>query len=132
MEQRVEHQPLDAAFAAFLANRLDSAGEALRILVNETSRIEANCPKNDHEWDGSNLLDFFDATLTDYGASIPHHLLERMLFQALPARRAAGPAPERVRSPRYKHPVRASTSEPQQHPHIANLMPNAFRVCFRT
>ena len=36
----VEHHPLDAAFAALLANGLDGAGEALRILVNEASKIE--------------------------------------------------------------------------------------------
>jgi putative transposase len=42
MAQRVEHHPLDAAFAALLANGLDGAGEALRILVNEASRIERN------------------------------------------------------------------------------------------
>ena len=40
MAQRVEHHPLDAAFAALLANGLDGAGEALRILVNEASKIE--------------------------------------------------------------------------------------------
>lgn len=40
MAQRVEHHPLDAAFAALLANGLDGAGEALRILVNEASKLE--------------------------------------------------------------------------------------------
>ena len=40
MAQRVEHHPLEAAFAALLANGLDGAGEALRILVNEASKIE--------------------------------------------------------------------------------------------
>jgi transposase-like protein len=40
MAQRVEHHPLNAAFAALLANGLDGAGEALRILVNEASKIE--------------------------------------------------------------------------------------------
>ena len=40
MAQRVEHNPLDAAFAALLTNGLDGAGEALRILVNEASKIE--------------------------------------------------------------------------------------------
>lgn len=40
MAQRVEYHPLDAAFAALLANGLDGAGEALRILVNEASKIE--------------------------------------------------------------------------------------------
>jgi putative transposase len=40
MAQRVEPHPLDAAFAALLANGLDGAGEALRILVNEASKIE--------------------------------------------------------------------------------------------
>ena len=42
MAQRLEHHPLDAAFAALLNNGLDGAGEALRILVNEASRIERN------------------------------------------------------------------------------------------
>lgn len=40
MAHRVEHHPLDAAFAALLANGLDGAGEALRILVNEASKLE--------------------------------------------------------------------------------------------
>jgi putative transposase len=40
MAQRVEHHPLDAAFAALLTNGLDGAGEALRILVNEASKME--------------------------------------------------------------------------------------------
>lgn len=40
MAQHVERHPLEAAFAALLANGLDGAGEALRILVNEASRIE--------------------------------------------------------------------------------------------
>lgn len=40
MAHRVEHHPLDAAFAALLNNGLDGAGEALRILVNEASKIE--------------------------------------------------------------------------------------------
>ena len=42
MAQRVEHHPLDAAFAALLNNGLDGAGEALRILVNEASRTAPN------------------------------------------------------------------------------------------
>ncbi|MDP1610151.1 MAG: IS256 family transposase [Sulfuritalea sp.] len=42
MAQRIEHHPLDAAFAALLANGLDGAGEALRILVNEASKVERN------------------------------------------------------------------------------------------
>ncbi|MDP2792712.1 MAG: IS256 family transposase [Sulfurisoma sp.] len=42
MAHRVEHHPLDAAFAALLTNGLDGAGEALRILVNEASKIERN------------------------------------------------------------------------------------------
>ena len=40
MSQRVEHNPLEAAFAALLDHGLDGAGEALRILVNEASKIE--------------------------------------------------------------------------------------------
>jgi len=42
MAHRIEHHPLDAAFAALLSNGLDGAGEALRILVNEASKIERN------------------------------------------------------------------------------------------
>jgi hypothetical protein len=34
MAQHVERNPLEAAYAALLANGLDGAGEALRILVN--------------------------------------------------------------------------------------------------
>jgi transposase-like protein len=40
MAQRVESHPLDSAYAALLENGLDGAGEALRILVNEASKIE--------------------------------------------------------------------------------------------
>lgn len=40
MAQRVENHPLEAAFAALLEHGLDGAGEALRILVNEASKIE--------------------------------------------------------------------------------------------
>jgi len=40
MAQRVEHNPLQDALAALLNQGLDGAGEALRILVDEASRIE--------------------------------------------------------------------------------------------
>ena len=40
MSQRVEHNPLQDALAALLDQGLDGAGEALRILVDEASRIE--------------------------------------------------------------------------------------------
>lgn len=40
MAQRVDHHPLEAAFSALLDHGLDGAGEALRILVNEASKIE--------------------------------------------------------------------------------------------
>ena len=40
MAMRVDHHPLDDAYAALLEHGLDGAGEALRILVNEASRIE--------------------------------------------------------------------------------------------
>ena len=36
----MEKHPLEAAFAALIENGLDGAGEALRILVNEASKIE--------------------------------------------------------------------------------------------
>lgn len=40
MAMRVENHPLDAAFSALVEHGLDGAGEALRILVNEASKIE--------------------------------------------------------------------------------------------
>jgi transposase-like protein len=40
MAQRVEHNPLQDALAALLTHGLDGAGEALRILVDEASKIE--------------------------------------------------------------------------------------------
>lgn len=40
MAQRVEHHSLDAALAALPANGLGSASEALRILVNDASKIQ--------------------------------------------------------------------------------------------
>lgn len=40
MAQRVEHNPLQDALAALLNQGLDGAGEALRILVDEASKIE--------------------------------------------------------------------------------------------
>ncbi|MEI6560439.1 MAG: IS256 family transposase [Rhodospirillaceae bacterium] len=40
MAMRVEKHPLDDAYAALMENGLDGAGEALRILVNEASKIE--------------------------------------------------------------------------------------------
>jgi len=40
MAQRVEHHPLEAAFSALTDHGLDGAGEALRILGNEASKIE--------------------------------------------------------------------------------------------
>lgn len=40
MAMRVEYNPLEATLAVLLANSLDGVGEALRILVNEASKIE--------------------------------------------------------------------------------------------
>jgi putative transposase len=40
MAMRFDHHPLDDAYAALLEQGLDGAGEALRILVNEASKIE--------------------------------------------------------------------------------------------
>lgn len=40
MAQRVERNPMEAAMAALLSEGLDGAGEALRILVDEASKIE--------------------------------------------------------------------------------------------
>lgn len=42
MAQRIEHHPLDAAFAALLSNGLDGAGEALHIL--SMKRAKSNAP----------------------------------------------------------------------------------------
>ena len=43
MAQRIEHHPLDAAFAALLSNGLDGAGEALRILNTNYSETRMRC-----------------------------------------------------------------------------------------
>jgi putative transposase len=40
MAQRVDHHPLEAAYSALIDHGLDGAGEALRIIVNEASKIE--------------------------------------------------------------------------------------------
>ena len=40
MAPRVETNPFAAAYAALLSHGLDGAGEALRILVDEDSKIE--------------------------------------------------------------------------------------------
>ncbi len=40
MAQRVEHNPMEAVMAALLSQGLDGAGETLRILVNQASKIE--------------------------------------------------------------------------------------------
>ena len=39
MAMRAGNNPLEAAYAALLTQGLDGAGEALRILVNEASKI---------------------------------------------------------------------------------------------
>ena len=46
MAMRVEHNPLEAAYAALLTQGLDGAGEALRIMVNKASKIERAHPLN--------------------------------------------------------------------------------------
>lgn len=44
MAQRIESNPLEAAYAALLSQGLDGAGEALRMLLNEAAKIErAEC-----------------------------------------------------------------------------------------
>ena len=40
MAQRVDHNPLEAAYSALIDHGLDGAGEALRIIINEASKIE--------------------------------------------------------------------------------------------
>jgi hypothetical protein len=40
MSRRVKHNPLQVALAALLNQGLDGVGEALRILVDEASKIE--------------------------------------------------------------------------------------------
>ena len=57
MAQRVDYHPLEAAFSALLDHGLDSAGEALRILVNEASKIER--------------AQFLNAALTNERPSVP-------------------------------------------------------------
>lgn len=53
MAQRVEHNPLDGAMAALLSQGLDGAGEALRILVNEASKIERSMHLNAQPYERS-------------------------------------------------------------------------------
>lgn len=53
MSQRVEHNPLQDALAALLDQGLDGAGEALRILVDEASKIERNHFLNAHPYERS-------------------------------------------------------------------------------
>ena len=50
---RVETHPLAAAYAALLDHGLDGAGEALRILVNEASKIERAQHLNAHPYERS-------------------------------------------------------------------------------
>ncbi len=64
MAQRVEHHPLDAAFAALLANGLDGAGEALRILVNEASKIEFLAALTEGKQVKGSRLDYFAPSAT--------------------------------------------------------------------
>ena len=53
MAQRVEHNPLQDALAALLDQGLDGAGEALRILVDEASKIERSHFLNAHPYERS-------------------------------------------------------------------------------
>ena len=53
MAMRVETHPLAAAYAALLTHGLDGAGEALRILVNEASKIERAQHLNAHPYERS-------------------------------------------------------------------------------
>lgn len=53
MAMRVETHPLAAAYAALLDHGLDGAGEALRILVNEASKIERAQHLNAHPYERS-------------------------------------------------------------------------------
>jgi putative transposase len=53
MAMRVETHPLEAAYAALLTHGLDGAGEALRILVNEASKIERAQHLNAHPYERS-------------------------------------------------------------------------------
>lgn len=53
MSQRVEHNPLQDALAALLDQGLDGAGEALRILVDEASKIERSHFLNAHPYERS-------------------------------------------------------------------------------
>ncbi len=40
MAQRVEYNPMEAAYSALIEHGLEGADEALRIIVNEASKIE--------------------------------------------------------------------------------------------
>ena len=53
MSHRVEHNPLQDALAALLDQGLDGAGEALRILVDEASKIERSHFLNAHPYERS-------------------------------------------------------------------------------
>ena len=53
MSQRVEHNPLQDALAVLLDQGLDGAGEALRILVDEASKIERSHFLNAHPYERS-------------------------------------------------------------------------------
>ena len=104
MAQRVEHHPLDAAFAALLANGLDGAGEALRILVDEASKIERvhylNAQPHERTADRTDDANGFK----------PKTVMTRVGEQPLtyPRRAAVASTPERWR--RARAPSRHSTS----------------------
>lgn len=53
MSQRVEHNPLQDALTVLLDQGLDGAGEALRILVDEASKIERSHFLNAHPYERS-------------------------------------------------------------------------------
>lgn len=56
MAQRVEHSPMEAVMAALLSQCLDDAGEALRILVDEASKIERSLHLNARPYERSDGL----------------------------------------------------------------------------
>ena len=68
MAMRVESNPLEAAYAALLSQGLDGAGEALRILVDEASKIERssflNAQPHERSADRSGYANGFKPKLT--------------------------------------------------------------------
>ena len=85
MAQRVERNPMEAAMAALLSQGLDGAGEALRILVDEASKIERSHHLNAQPYERS------DGRRDDANGFKPKTVMTRMgeLTFAVPQVRAS-------------------------------------------